>query len=118
MTDRSTSTPGLITWIAASRPRSGLALLVAGLVLAAIPAVLYSKYGTEMLSMVVLTGLMALVLLVAAIGQRLRPAGGGNPVDEARMLVLAIGGLIGLLVAVTGAVLAAHWWDFLTRWLR
>src|SRR5262249_60978511 len=94
----------------------GIVRLAAGVAVAVLPVILAARYGTDFLGIEVLTGLMALLLLAAGVWQRFRPADVGRPYDEARMLVLALGGLIGLLVAAAGLVLTIQWWEFLTQW--
>jgi hypothetical protein len=110
--------PGLVAWIAANRPLSGVVLLAAGVGVAAVAVVLAARYHTEFLGIEIMTGLLALLLLAAGVWQRFRPEGVGSPVDEARMLVLGLGGLGGLLIAFTGILLSYEWWEFLTKWLR
>lgn len=114
----STSPSGLTGWLAANRNQGGLVLMVAGIVLAAIPVWLASQYGAELLGIEILTGLLAALFLFTGVVLRFRPEGSGSPVDEARVTVLAIGGLTGLCVAILGIMLNVQWWDFLTRWLR
>jgi hypothetical protein len=118
MTSESRPNSGLTAWLAANRNQGGLVLMIAGIALAALPVWLASQYGTELLGVEIITGLMAALFLFTGVILRFRPDGSGSPMDEARITVLALGGLIGLCVAILGLILNVQWWDFLTRWLR
>ena len=109
---------GLTAWLAANRNQGGLILMIAGIVLAALPSGSPLSTGRNFCGVEIITGLVAALLLFAGVGLRFRPEGAGSPTDEARLTVLGLGGLIGLCIAVLGILLNIQWWDFLTRWLR
>jgi hypothetical protein len=114
----STSSSGLTGWLAANRNQGGLVLMIAGIVLAAIPVWLASQYGAELLGIEIIAGLVAALFLFVGVVLRFRPEGAGSPIDEARVTVLTLGGVTGLSVSILGIMLNVQWWDFLTRWLR
>jgi hypothetical protein len=118
MTTPTTPTPGLIAWLSGSRAASGVALMLGGIAALAVPVTLVAKYGTEFLPAVILTSALGLLWLIAGVWQRARTPSPGREADEARYLVLAVGGLTGLLTALLGAALAYQWWDYLVDWLR
>jgi hypothetical protein len=66
----------------------------------------------------VAAGLLSLVGLGAGLFQLLRSQDGFPEPDTTRLLVLAVGGLTGLVVSVTGLVLAWQWWDVYLAWLK
>lgn len=109
---------GLTGWLAANRSQGGLLLMIAGIVLAAVPTWLASQYGGDMIGVEIMTGLLAALFLFSGVVLRFRPAGAGSPEDEARFTVLALGGLTGLCIAILGIVLSVQYWDRLTAWLR
>jgi hypothetical protein len=114
----STSSSGLTGWLAANRNQGGLVLMIAGIVLAAVPVWLASQYGAELLGIEIIVGLVAALFLFVGVVLRFRPEGAGSPIDEARVTVLTLGGVTGLCVAILGIMLNVQWWDYLTRWLR
>ena len=116
--EQSAAQPGLVNWLAANRNQGGLILMVAGIVLAAVPTWLAAQYGTEMIGIEILLGLLAALWLLFGVALRFRPQGAGSPLDEARFAVLALGGLTGLCVAILGIALNVQFWDRLTAWLR
>src|SRR5262245_4739250 len=118
MASEPTPNTGLTAWLAANRNQGGLGLMIAGIVMAALPVWLASQYGAELLGVELITGLLAALFLFTGVLLRFRPEGAGSPIDEARITVLALGGLTGLCIALLGIILNIQWWDYLTRWLR
>ncbi len=118
MNDQVPQAPGLIAWVAGHRRQTGTILLTLGIILIALDVVLGARTGTEYLMILVLGGLLAALTLVAGVAARFRPEGAGSPIDEARFLVLTLGGLAGLIVALIGLTLTYRWWESLTNWLR
>src|SRR5947209_696535 len=55
--------------------------------------------------------LLALVALVGAVWQLAQETSGPANPDETRVLVLAVGGLMGLVVSLTAVVQGWHWRD-------
>lgn len=112
------SETGLTGWLAANRSQGGLLLMIAGIVLAALPTWLASQFGTDMIGVEIMTGLLAALFLFCGVILRFRPANAGSPVDEARFTILALGGLAGLCIAILGLILNVQYWDRLTALLR
>jgi hypothetical protein len=118
--DTRTESPGFIPWLAANRGAAGLGLMALGVALAVLPVWLGSKYRTDYVAVTALTGLLALLVLGMGVVIRSTPAaaGGVEGQELMRIYTLILGGVAGLLVALTGAALSYYWWDDLTRWLR
>jgi hypothetical protein len=117
MSTNHTDKPGPITWLATNRATAAIGLVVAGVVVAILPTLLASWYGTDFLGAVFFTGLLALLLIGVGVILRFMPAESADP-DRLRIVLLSLGATGGLLVAATGMALAYHWWDLLTSWLR
>src|SRR3989442_15951161 len=116
-----TPSPGPVAWLAANRGTGGTALILLGALLGAVPATLAAKTGGDYLLVTILSGALALLVLVLGVMVRYTPgsAGDGTAVQELiRILVLVLGGVSGLLVALIGLTLPYYWWNDLTKWLR
>jgi gliding motility-associatede transport system auxiliary component len=116
-TDTTQPKSNLLPWLAANRTMAGTGLMVAGAAIAVLPVLLATWYGTEFVMTVVFTGLLAFVVLSIGVSVRFLPAEAENDPDRLLGLVLALGGLGGLLIALTGLALLAHWWTYLTDFL-
>lgn len=97
--------------MADNRERTSYVLFAAAALLAIVPLWLLLKYRSEYLGVALSTLLLALVPAGAALWNLLRLPGREREIDLARMLVLVVGGLIGLLLVLTSALLVYHWWD-------
>jgi hypothetical protein len=116
-TDTNQPKSTFLPWLAANRTMAGTGLMIAGAAIAVLPVLLATWYGTDFLMTVVFTGLLAFVVLAIGVSIRFLPAEATNEPDRLLGLALALGGLGGLLVALTGLALLVHWWAFLTDWL-
>src|SRR5947208_14877069 len=67
MESGSTRSPWLIGWLAANRNSGGLILMIAGIAIAAIPVWLVAQYGSELLGVEIMTGLLAALFLFAGV---------------------------------------------------
>src|SRR5437868_15544051 len=97
--------PGLLPWLATHRVSAGTGVIVAGIAIAVLPTLLASWYGSTFAGTIV--ALAALALLVLGVGVMLRfspPDAAENP-GRLLGLVLALGGVGGLFVALTGIAL-------------
>lgn len=112
-TDTTQPKSNLLAWLAANRTLAGTALMIAGVAIAVLPTLLTTWYGTEFIMTVAFTGLLAFVVLAVGVSVRFLPAEAVDDPDRLLSLVLALGGLSGLLIALTGLALLAHWWAFL-----
>lgn len=115
---QSSAESGPIGWLAGNRSQGGLLMMIAGIVLAAVTTWLAAQYGNDLIGIEIMIGLLAVLFLFAGVILRFRPPGAGSPADEARFTVLALGGLVGLCIAILGLILNVQYWDRLTAWLR
>src|SRR4029077_11453553 len=97
--------------MANNRERTSYFLFAAAACLAVVPVWLLLKYVPKYLGVCLSTLLLALVPAGAGLWNLLRLPGREREIDIARMLVLIVGGLIGLLLGLTSAFLVYHWWD-------
>src|SRR5947207_995754 len=107
----SQTAPPWVERLAASRERTSYGLLVLAAVLAVVPVWLFLKYRWDYFGAGLATLALALVPAGAGMWNLLRLPGREREIDVARMLVLFVGGLCGLLLVVTSALLVYHWWD-------
>lgn len=91
--------------------------MAAGVAIAVLPVLLATWHGSEFLMTVLFTALLALLVLGVGVTVRFLPAEAANDPGRLLRLVLTLGGLSGLLVALTGVALSVHWWAYLTDWL-
>src|SRR4051812_4543840 len=97
-----TPTPGLLPWLAVHRVAAGTGVIVAGLAIAALPVLLAAWYGSEFLGAIVALGALAVVALGVGVSIRFLPAEAANDPGRLLGLVLVLGGVGGLLIALTG----------------
>src|SRR5438067_915864 len=110
-----------IARFAANRGTAGLVLMAVAVLLGAGVATLVAKIGSEFLLISILSGALALLILIVGVMVRHTPAtaGDGPAVHElVRIYLLILGGVTGLLIALMGLALHYYWWTDLTDWLR
>src|SRR5262245_55656226 len=82
-----------------------IALFAATIVLMLVPAWIFYKYRDELFWVAVASVLLPLTTLAAAVWQKVREPGKLAAVDATRLLILALGGVLGLnLLLVSLAV--------------
>jgi hypothetical protein len=84
--------------------------------LAALTIWLATTYGMSGIEYVIYAGVLLLVVGVDGASYSLYEGTASRPVDQMRIRLLAVGGLIGLATALFGVSLGYNWWDDLRSW--
>jgi hypothetical protein len=111
-------TQGWLHFIVRNRKPTAYALFVLSALLTLGLLLVAWRLGRDYLVIAAALGWLALVLLAAGLYRLLREPEPGHELDAARTLVLAVGGLSGLIITFMGLVLAWLWWDTYLSWLR
>jgi hypothetical protein len=104
--------------LARYRHQSALALFAATILLAMVPAWLFVKYRDDCFWIALASILLPLTTLAGAIWQKLRQTGTMSEVDATRLLVLAMGGLLGLNLLIVSLAVLFQWWQFIAGGLE
>jgi hypothetical protein len=104
--------------LAQYRHQSALALFVATILLALVPAWLFIKYRDECFWIAIATILLPLTTLAGGIWQKLRQTGAISELDATRLLVLAMGGVLGLNLLIISLAVLFQWWQFIAGGLE
>jgi hypothetical protein len=94
-----------------NRQQVGALLMVAGLLLGVIPLTLAIKYRQDLLWITIPTIFPAVTTLLCGLGARFWPVGEVSERDAGRMIVLAVGGLLGFGVLLVSFGTAIQWWE-------
>jgi hypothetical protein len=92
--------------------RSAYVFFVLAAAFAAIPITLGVMYRTEYLFVCILGGVLSAIALVAGIFQMLREPHAADPgeLDNTRLFILTVGGLLGFVGTLLAVALAVHHW--------
>src|SRR5262249_41531898 len=77
-----------------------------------VPAWLFFKHRDELFWVAVASVLLPLTTLAAAIWQKVRRPGKVSELDATRMLILALGGVLGLNLLLISLAVLFEWWQY------
>ena len=118
MTTPSLQPTGLIDTLIERRKESSYVLFVAAAVFALLALWCGKSQPDGYMPLCLGGALFALVNLCLAMYQQLRDPGRYPEPDATRLFVLGFAAFNGLVLAILGVGLAAHWWDKHLEWLR
>src|SRR5438105_573748 len=86
-------------------------LFAATILLGLIPAWLFIAHRDDYTWIAIAATLLPLTTFVGGVWQKLRPGGGISDVDKTRLLVIAVGGILGLDLVILSFSVLIQWWS-------
>jgi hypothetical protein len=118
MTTQSSPPTGLIDTLVQRRKQSAYVLFIVAAVFALVTLWLAKSQPDAYMPLCLGGALFGLVNLCLGMYQQLRDAGRYPEPGATRIFVLCFAAFNGLVLAIVGLALAAHWWDKYLEWLR
>lgn len=110
---QATQKESVFDWVASKRTQSAYTLLAIAFVLAFIPLWLGVKFGREYIFVICMTAFLPLAPAAAGLWRLAQDPDTTLDLNLARMLVLAVGGLLGFTIVMVAVSLVYQWWDTL-----